>query len=228
MTMKNYVILILLSFTLFTQLQGQNDRYTAAMSGIVADMQPVEGQDVDWQGITNKLERISTAEPGEWLPAYYLSYAALQQAMREMTRGKARGVVKYVKIPERHLAVAKERTEMNSELKCMEGYVMQGYIWIDPMNNGPQYAGAAHAAYAAAADLDATNPRPHMLRGMLTLFTPEFFGGGAEKAMPLLEQAANLYTTETATDRGIQPAWGQTTNDWMLRKAQADLAASEE
>ena len=226
--MKNLALIVLLTISISFGLQAQEDRFTTAMTALITDMENPNPNAVDWQAITNKLERIAAAEEGEWLPQYYLSYAALQLAFREMAQGNPSGVEQYVKIGETHLDKAKMLTEMNSELKCMEGYILQGYIWIDPMTNGSQYAGAAHAAYAASAAMDETNPRPLMLRGMLTLFTPDFFGGGAEPAIPLLEGAEQLYSLEAEQDRGLLPRWGAGTNEWMLNKANADLAAKDE
>lgn len=225
--MKNLMLFFFLTLSVSVFAQDQSDRFTAAMSGVIEQMENPNPMAIDWVAITNKLERIAKAEPAQWLPHYYLAYASLQMAMQEMNKGNAAAVEQLVTTSEQHLEAAKGLTEMNSELKCMEGYVYQGYIWIDPMNKGPQYAGPAHAAYAAAAAMDENNPRPHFLRGMLTLFTPDFFGGGAEKAMPLLEAAAERYEQEEKTERGIQPQWGQSTNQWMLQKANADLAAKE-
>ncbi len=226
--MKNLIVFFLFSLSISITVEAQEDRFTTAMTALIEQMTVEDPSAIDWPSITNKLERIGSAEPDQWLPHYYLSYANLQLAMSAMNQGNPQGVEQYVKLSEAHLGKAKELTAMNSELKCMEGYVAQGYIWIDPMNNGPQYAGAAHAAYAAAIAMDEANPRPHMLRGMLTLFTPEFFGGGAEKAKPMLDAASALYEQESATDKGILPAWGQPTNNWMVQKAARDLAASDE
>ncbi len=226
--MKNLILTSIFFVLLSLNLQAQEDRFTSAMTALITEMENPNPNDVDWSAITNKLERIAAAEPEQWLPQYYLSYAGLQLALREMNQGNVAGVEQYVKVSETHLDKAKALTEMNSELKCMEGYVLQGYIWIDPMANGSQYAGAAHAAYAEAAAMDETNPRPLMLRGMLVLFTPEFFGGGAENAMPLLQGAEQLYALEGDQDRGILPRWGAGTSNWMLNKAQTDLAAKDE
>lgn len=226
--MKNLILFFVLTVSTYFAAQAQEDRFTTAMTELVGQMQAENPASIDWSAIANKLERIGSAEPAEWLPHYYLCYAKLQLAMSAMNQGNAQGVEQFVKASEVHLNTAKELTEMNSELKCMEGYVAQGYIWVDPMNNGPQYAGAAHAAYAAAIAMDETNPRPHLLRGMLTLFTPEFFGGGAEKAMPILTAASTLYENESAEAKGILPSWGKPTNDWMLQKATRDLKASDE
>lgn len=226
--MKNLILFFLISLFTVSITHAQADRFTTAMTGLVEQMSAEDPASIDWISITNKLERIGAAEPDQWLPHYYLCYAKLQMAMREMSQGNAQGVEQFVKASEAHLAQAKELTQPNSELQCMEGYVAQGYIWIDPMNNGPQYAGAAHAAYAAAIAMDETNPRPHMLRGMLTLFTPEFFGGGAEKAMPLLTAADSLFEQEETKAKTIEPTWGRITNQWMLQKATNDLSASDE
>lgn len=224
--MKNLIILLSVFACSVVFAQAQTERFDAAMTGIVNQINAVDGP-VDWQEISNKLERIAQAEPEQWLPQYYLGYASLELALAAMQAGNSTKVAELVHRSENFLAQARTLTADNSELKCLEGYVYQGYLWIDPMTNGPKYSPLAHQAYGMAAAMDATNPRPAALQGMLILYTPEFFGGGAEKALPLLQKAQGQFVAEGTIDKGILPQWGATSNNWMLEKATKDIEAKE-
>lgn len=221
--MKNLLILCSVIF-LSAQLSfGQNERFIEAMSPIVAQFnQPQE--EASLIDAVNRLERIAQAEAGEWLPNYYLTYAHLQLALKAMQQGDVEGLQSRIEQAEKTLAAAQEIAGETSHILTLQGYIYQAYIWIDPMAKGGQYSPPAHAAYAKAAALDENNPRPLMLRGMLVLYTPEFFGGGAANALPLLEAAQQLFTQEGSQDLGINPQWGQGTNDWLLKQAQASLS----
>ncbi|MGH1436354.1 MAG: hypothetical protein ACRBG0_18045 [Lewinella sp.] len=224
--MKNLSLFFCILFCSILSIQAQGDRFETAMQGVLVKMETTDGQ-VAWEEISNQLERIASAEPDQWLPQYYLGYTSLQLALGAMQEGNSSKVTELVKRGEAYLAQARTLTADNSELKCLEGYVYQGYIWIDPMANGGKYSPLAHQAYATAAAMDETNPRPAMLRGMLVLFTPEFFGGGAEKALPFLNNAEELFANEAKAEKGIAPHWGALTNTWMLQKATDDLESKE-
>ena len=66
------------------------------------------------------------------------------------------------------------------------------------------------------------NPRPYYLKGQNTYFTPAFFGGGVENALPLFKEAqAKFDAFEKASS--IHPDWGAGTNSYFLNKAEEDL-----
>lgn len=202
---------------------GQNERFLEAMTPIVAQFEQPQ-EEATLLDVVNRLERIAQAEAEEWLPHYYLTYAHLQLAMKAMQQGDVEALQSRIEQAEKTLAAAREIAGETSPILTLRGYIYQAYIWIDPMAKGGQYSPLAHAAYAKAAAMDEKNPRPLMLRGMLTLYTPEFFGGGAEPALPLLEAAQQLFIQEGSQDNGINPQWGQGTNDWLLKQAQASLS----
>ncbi len=222
--MKKYLLLALISTAaISTVFSQQNDRYAAAMEELIVEIDAIDN-DANLQELSNRMQRIAGAEPGEWLPNYYLSYIAMQRAMKAMQENRTEDLQAHLQAAETHLNAASEIVGENSEIACLQGYVYMGNIWVDQMTNGPIFSPQAHAAFQKAIALDATNPRPHMLSGMLTLFTPTFFGGGAENAMPALEAAAALFEEESTTDRNTLPTWGAASNNWMLEKAQSDLA----
>lgn len=220
--MKN-IILIFCTIT-FLQFNAhtQSDRYTESMREIVAQLDTTEASD-DLREIANKLERVANAESTEWLPNYYLSYIDMKLALAAMRVENMIALETSVGEAEKHHKLALDIAGENSELVALQGYIYQAYLWVNPMKNGQKYSGLAHGAFAKAAAMDPQNPRPLMLRGMMVLHTPKFFGGGAEHALPLLQGANALYEQEQQTDKGIEPHWGAGTAAYMLGKAEEEM-----
>ncbi|MDP2334882.1 MAG: hypothetical protein Q8N05_00230 [Bacteroidota bacterium] len=61
------------------------------------------------------------------------------------------------------------------------------------------------------------NPRVYYLRATMTFHTPEAYGGGAAKALPLFQKADEkfkIFKPKTA----ISPNWGNEMNEAELKK----------
>ena len=56
--------------------------------------------------------------------------------------------------------------------------------------------------------LDPENPRPYLLKGMGAMYTPEQYGGGKDKALPILEKAVEKFAKFKPTN-SIMPKWGK-------------------
>ncbi len=56
------------------------------------------------------------------------------------------------------------------------------------------------AGMERAVKLSPTNPRVWLLRGINTFYTPPAFGGGPDRAIPMLAKAAELAAAETPAD----------------------------
>ena len=59
-----------------------------------------------------------------------------------------------------------------------------------------------------AVEMAPSNPRIRLLDGINTLHMPEFFGGGADKALEKLKQANALFAAESVAD-STAPDWGR-------------------
>lgn len=68
-----------------------------------------------------------------------------------------------------------------------------------------------------ALELNPDNPRVYYLRAIITLHTPETFGGGASKALPLFriaDEKFKIFVPKTS----ISPNWGKELNEIELIK----------
>jgi hypothetical protein len=59
-----------------------------------------------------------------------------------------------------------------------------------------------------AIKLDAENPRAYLLKGTGLMYRPPQFGGGKDKAIPVLETAVEKYKTFKPSS-SIMPHWGE-------------------
>ena len=152
----------------------------------------------------NYFERVAEANKSEWLPLYYAAYSSLSAGyQQEKSAMKDEWYLKGLAFIERAEAIKKNE----SELLAMEGYLKLMYISNAPMTRAPLQTGEAIALLEQAKELNPANPRPWFIHGQNTFYTPEFFGGGAKNAKPLLEKASGLYKSFTP-ENSLMSKWG--------------------
>ena len=96
----------------------------------------------------------------------------------------------------------------NSEIYALRGFALSMKIGVDPMNRGMSLGPQSGGYISRAKELDPTNPRPWMLQGQSAMFTPEQYGGGKAKALPLLETAIEKYKN-FKLENPVMPHWGE-------------------
>ncbi len=216
--MKNLIFTSLLSLISIFSF-AQNEMYLKAMEKSVASFQKAATV-ADLQLTANGFERIAKAENKAWLPAYYQSLCYMMMAAKSNDGKQITTVINYLDKAQVALDQAQAIDENNSEIYTLQGYIHQGRVWEDPMNKGAEYTQKSFAAFGKAMALDPTNPRPYYLKGQHTFFMPVFFGGGADKALPLFQQAEKRFATFKKAS-SIHPNWGQDMNSHFLQRATA-------
>ena len=209
------ITFILCVFTVFTF--AQNPKFEKAMMAGVEKLQTAE--DIEgYQAAANHFERIANAEKKEWLPAYYHAYCHMMMAAISMNKKLMGDCKNHLDVAEASLMKANEIDDKQSEVYALMGFVYQGRIWEDPMSKGAEFSPLSHEVLDQAIELDPNNPRAYYLKGQNVFYTPEFWGGGAKNALPLLEKAAKLYTDEEE-EGTLMPTWGKEYNQQLLEKA---------
>lgn len=201
--MKKTLLFLLVSvFAL--QVQAGGDKYKKAMGAAIAIMDTAKSIDT-YRKVANRFERIGMAEKKEWLPWYYagLCYSTMSflQKDPEQTDG-------YLDKAQDFLDKAKELSEENSEISAVQGMIYSARIGVDPQKRGMVYGPKAGMAYSKAVKLDDKNPRALYFRAQNIYFTPEQWGGGKDKAMPMLEKSLELFKAFKPKDE-IHPNWGE-------------------
>jgi tetratricopeptide (TPR) repeat protein len=157
--------------------------------------------------IRGDFERILQLKKNEWMINYYmasidfiLSYGAIEANNNEELK----------KYTESSLSLLDKSTDANDEFA--EAWIMKLAVnsnrWIYDMQKMNDIIGKLSEAKEKAMKLEPENPRLYLIDGMNTYYTPENFGGGPDKAMPLLEKSWDLFQTYKPKDE-TYPDWGK-------------------
>ena len=194
--------------------------FTALMAATIAEQNAAKTP-ADVRANLAKLERAVAAAPAAWEPRYYQARACLKLGFAGKD-GDAQD--KLFDQAEAALNAAKKLVGADqAELLIMQAYVLQGRIMVSPMTRGMVYTGRVQEALGQAKTLAPNNPRVYLLLANDLFYRPAFFGGGAEKARPLYEQAKALFGTfRPAT--ALSPTWGEKHTDSALAQMNAPTA----
>ena len=156
--------------------------------------------------IASKFERAGAAAPTDWLPPYYQSYALLLNCFQSKDEGDAKD--KVLDQAEAALARARKLRGDESELLVLQAYIHQARLGISPMLRSMKCSGMVNEALAQAKKLNPANPRIYLVQANNLYFTPKMFGGGAEVAKPIYDEAKTRYAAFKPSTP-LMPNWGE-------------------
>ena len=105
----------------------------------------------------------------------------------------------------------------NSEIAVMQSFVTSMKISVDPMTRGQKLGMQSSMLLAKAIKLDKENPRAYLLKGTGLMYTPAQYGGGKDKAIPVLEEAvAKFKAFKPASE--VMPHWGEARANALLEQ----------
>lgn len=167
------------------------------------------------QALANQFERIGNAEQDKWLPNYYAAYCFIRSTFFDEMDADA----KHTQLDKAQALVDQliKTNDDESEIYALQALLYQ--IRITDMSKGAKYSMKAADAIKQAERLNPQNPRVYYLRGSNTFHTPKFFGGGAEKAKPDLEKAAEMFESVKQTNP-LMPTWGNVHNGQLLSQCE--------
>ena len=192
------------------------DAYTTLISATIAELMST-GDPVVLKAVAAKFERAATVAPADWLPRYYQAYALVINVFQSKEDGDAKD--KTLDQAEAALAQARQLHGDASELLTLQAYAYQARLGISPMMRSQKYSELVGEAVAQAQALNPANPRPFLVEANNVYYTPKMFGGGADKAKPLYEQAQAKFAA-------FVPA-GPLAPNWGLRQLQGRLKQYE-
>jgi hypothetical protein len=211
--MKQILVTIAFLYYSFTGF-GQSAAYDKSMTELSAKIQATHSG--SWLPMANSMERIATAEPSQWLPAYWVAYCLINEshslkepAQRDQILQKA----------ESYLAKAEALAEQNAEILILKANYAQAMLSVDPMSRWEKYGAEFGAALQKASEIEPKNPRIPYLMGTNLFYTPEGFGGGKKTAKPYFEMAKELFAKYPATN-SYAPSWGAPETEYFLGQCQ--------
>lgn len=159
----------------------------------------------------NGFERIANAETKEWLPDYYMAYCLIMESYLDDTKKTD----DYCDKASTMLDRADSISPNNSEILALRAMCSSARIRVNPMSRGSKYGKESNEWLVKAAAADSTNPRIDLLRGTGLFYTPAAFGGGKDKAKPVLENDIKKFDAFKPASP-IHPHWGRFRAQQML------------
>jgi hypothetical protein len=180
------------------------------------------GDAAELKALAAKLERAATVAPADWLPRYYQAYALLINVFQSKEDGDAKDAT--LDQAEAALAQARQLKGDESELLTLQAYIYQARLGVSPMLRSMKYSRMVTEAVAQAKAVNPNNPRPYLVGANNVYYTPSMFGGGAEAARPLYEEAKTRFVAYKPTS-ALVPSWGQ--GQLLGRLKQYDVATTQ-
>ena len=181
------------------------DSYTTLMTGAIAELMNT-GDVAVLRTSAAKMERAASVKPQDWQPRYYQAYALLISVFQSKEDGDAKD--KILDQAETALAQARKLGGDESELLVLQAYIYQARLGISPMLRSMKYSGMVNEVLAQAKALNPANPRAYLVQANNVYYTPAMFGGGAEAAKPLYQEAQARYAAFRPAS-GLAPNWGE-------------------
>jgi len=210
--MKKITTLIAIVFVA-TATFAQSPKFNDAMTKALNEMDTLRTGD-QFMAVANKFERIALAEKNQWLPYYYSALARVTSQFIVQDYSKTDEVLD---VAEKHVKIADSLMPSNSEIYVLRSMIMGGRIMVDPMTRGQMYGMQSMMLLSQAMQFDPNNPRSYYIMGQSLLYTPPQFGGGVDKACPLLTTAKEKYAVFQPASE-LHPNWGEEQVDEALQQ----------
>ena len=217
--MKYKIYIVLFSFIFSSEYA---ERYYSAMDKGIKMFELSETEN-EFLETSNYFYRISQVVKDDWLSSYYYAYSNTSLSMmqddpdiKELYLDKAFDIIS----PFDTLQISNIDSIAMSEIHTLKAMIYVGKIFINPMVNGMKYGSLAEKNINKAIAYCPSNPRPYYLSGQSKFYTPSAFGGGIDKALPLLKKSLNNY--EIFKQKKYWPNWGQEKCQLLYEKALAD------
>jgi hypothetical protein len=205
---------ILLSLSLLITVTAfcQSEKYVNAMKKTIADMDNAKTTE-EIQTVSSVFERIGDAEKTQWLPYYYAALCQTNIGWRDQKINKDQLAEKT-----NSLLAKAEAIDKNSEIYIIRSMVATQQFLVDPQTRYQTYLPESIKAIEIAKKLDANNPRAYYLEGTNVMQTPTSFGGGKDKAKPILQKSVDLFKAFKPASE-FHPKWGREMAEGALANA---------
>lgn len=200
----------MLMLTIVSALSAQSEKYIEAMKTNLTKFGEAKTND-ELVAVANTFERIGNAEKTQWLPYYYSGLSLIRGAMTDNTIDKDKTADKAAELINKIEALDK-----NSEVYVLKYMNATLRMLVNPMQRWQTNGVEAETAYQQGIAIDANNPRLYFLKAMSVMNTPAQFGGGYDKAKPLLEKAVEMGSK--ANENPLYPSWGAAESKAILEE----------
>ena len=195
--MKKVITLTLL---FIVTLGFAQDKYTSGMQKAFQFWG--EGQILE---ASNLFERISTAEPDNWLPAYYGSQVNTVASFGEQDKEK---LTQQLEKAQEFVDLAKAISPNNPEILVQQALIHTAWVAYDGATYGMTLSGKVAALYQKASQLAPNNPRVVFSKAEWDMGSAKFFGQDITPYCKDVEHALELFANFKPAS-AFHPNWGK-------------------
>ena len=195
--MKKVITLTLL---FIVTLGFAQDKYTSGMQKAFQFWG--EGQILE---ASNLFERISTAEPDNWLPAYYGSQVNTVASFGEQDKEK---LTQQLEKAQEFVDLAKAISPNNPEILVQQALIHTAWVAYDGATYGMTLSGKVAALYQKASQLAPNNPRVVFSKAEWDMGSAKFFGQDITPYCKDVEYALELFANFKPAS-AFHPNWGK-------------------
>lgn len=199
--MKAFKILWSLALlALATQLSAQSPDYIAVMTERTASIDSLPL--AQYAQEASEYERYASLEGSDWLASYYAAYCKTIIAISKPSEADLLSLE-----VETLLVQAEQAGGDASEIACIRSLMATARLMLAPQERYMTEGAEAMKQIEIALEHNPNNPRAYLLKGQSVFYTPAQFGGGRERAIPLLRRCLELQQAQTPTP-AYAPRWG--------------------
>ncbi len=154
---------------------------------------------------SNLFERISTAEPDNWLPAYYGSQVNTVASFGEQDKEK---LTQQLEKAQEFVDLAKAISPNNPEILVQQALIHTAWVAYDGAIYGMTLSGKVAALYQKASQLAPNNPRVVFSKAEWDMGSAKFFGQDITPYCKDVEHALELFANFKPAS-AFHPNWGK-------------------
>jgi hypothetical protein len=158
--------------------------------------------------VRGEFERILQLKKNEWIVTYYMALIDYTIASSAMGENPDKDKVK--KFTESGFGNLEKSILVRDDFA--DAYVLRYALsfnrWAYESDKMNDIMAQTEEAKNKATQLEPENPRLSLMDGISTFYTPEMFGGGAAKAVPILQKSVELFSKRVEKE-AYYPDWGK-------------------
>ncbi len=154
---------------------------------------------------SNLFDRISMAEPDNWLPSYYGAQVNTVASFGEQDEGK---VAQQLGKAQGFIDLAKSISPDNPEIMVLQAMIYTAWIAFDGATYGMALSGKVTALYQKALELAPENPRVVFSKAEWDMGSAKYFGQDTAPFCKDVERALELFA-KFKPKSVFHPNWGK-------------------
>lgn len=184
--MKNIITIIILFVSFIGTSQTQYQKGMQKALDLWTSEKPSEA--------INLFERISNAEPNEWLPPFYVSYVLVIESFKEKDKTTLKAQMERAM---NYLNDAKAISKNEIELLLLDALWHTVWVAQDGATYGMMYSGKISELYQQALKMDPNNPRVILNKAAWDIGGAKFFGQSTKPFCNEIKRAIELFPKVT-------------------------------